>query len=93
MSKVIKIRGDGQLTLPVEIRKQAGLQPSDTLYSFVDKSGVIHLVPKAATDQNQAYFWTGQWQEGEEEANKNLSYRQSKDFNNIESLLEELESD
>ena len=93
MSKLLKLRGKGQLTLPAAIRKQAGVREGDIFEVDVDGDGIIRLIPKDATDRNQSYFRTKRWQDGESEADEDLSAGHYKDYDSIESLLEELEED
>ncbi len=93
MSNLLKLRGNGQLTLPAAIRKQASIQEGDTFEVYIDDDGAIRLVPKVVIDRNQAYFWTKRWQDGERETDEDLSAGRFKDFDSIESLLEELEAD
>jgi len=93
MSNLLKLRGNGQLTLPSVIRKQASVQEGDTFEVTVDDDGAIRLVPKVIIDRSQAYFWTKRWQDGERETDEDLSADRYKDFDSIESFLEELEED
>jgi AbrB family looped-hinge helix DNA binding protein len=93
MSTILQIRSNGQITLPASIRRQANLKEGDALEVTVDENGVLHLVPKVLVDRSQAYFWTERWQAGESEAEEDLREGRFSDFDDIESLLEELESD
>ncbi len=92
MPTVLQIRSNGQVTLPASIRRQANLQEGDTLEVIVDDEGTIRLVPQVLVDRSQAYFWTERWQEGERETDEDLRAGRYKDFDDIKSLLEELES-
>jgi len=80
MSNLLKLRGNGQLTLPSVIRKQASVQEGDTFEVTVDDDGAIRLVPKVIIDRSQAYFWTKRWQDGERETDEDLSADRYKDF-------------
>ena len=93
MPTMLQIRSNGQITLPASIRRQANLQEGDTLEVIIDKEGAIRLVPQVLVERSQAYFWTERWQEGERESDEDLRAGRYKDFDDIESLLEELESD
>ena len=93
MPTLLQIRSNGQITLPASIRRQANLQEGDALEVSVDENGVLHLVPQILVDRSQAYFWTKRWQDAEREAEEDLQAGRYKDFDDIESLLEELESD
>ena len=93
MPTMLQIRSNGQITLPASIRRRANLQEGDTLEVIVDNDGAIRLVPQVLVDRSQAYFWTERWQDGERETEDDLQADRYKDFDDIESLLEELESD
>lgn len=49
------------------------------------------MIPKSDIDRSQAHFWSERWQEGEREADEDLQVGRYKEFDDIESLLAELE--
>jgi AbrB family looped-hinge helix DNA binding protein len=93
MPTLLQIRSNGQITLPASIRRRAKLSEGDALEVVVEKDGSIRLVPQVLVDRSQAYFWTERWQEGERETEEDLRAGRYKDFDDIESLLDELEED
>jgi AbrB family looped-hinge helix DNA binding protein len=93
MPTLLQIRSNGQITLPASIRRRAKLSEGDALEVVVEEDGSIRLVPQVLVDRSQAYFWTERWQEGEREAEEDLRAGRYKDFDDIESLLDELEED
>ena len=93
MPTLLQIRSNGQITLPASIRRRAKLSEGDALEVIVEEDGTIRLVPQVLVDRSQAYFWTERWQEGEREAEEDLRIGRYKDFDDIESLLDELEED
>jgi antitoxin PrlF len=93
MPIMLQIRSNGQITLPASIRRQANLQEGDALEVTVDENGTLHLVPQVLIERSQCYFWTERWQTGERETEEDLRAGRYKDFDDIESLLEELKSD
>ncbi len=93
MPTVVHIRSNGRITLPASVRRQANLQEGDALEVIVDNDGAIRLVPQVLVDRSQAYFGTERWQEGERETDKDLRAGRYMDFDDIESVLGELESD
>ncbi len=93
MPTLLQIRSNGQITLPASIRHQANLQEGDALEVIIDEDGTLRLVPQVLIERSQAYFWTERWQEGERETGEDLRAGRYKEFDDIESLLEELESD
>ena len=92
MTTIVTIRSNGQITLPASVRRQARVDEGDSLAVRIDEEG-IHLVPQVMVDRSQAYFWTERWQAGEREAEANLQSGHYQDFDSIEDLLADLESD
>jgi len=66
MSRV-RLRAEGQLTLPEEVRSAAQLEVGDLLDVELTDEGIL-LRPQRVIDSSQAWFWTPSWQEGEAEA-------------------------
>lgn len=93
MPTLLQLRKNGQLTLPASIRSQVNVEEGDSFEVRVDEDGVICLVPLIVIERSQRYFWTNRWQEGEREADEDLRAGRYKDFDDIESLLEELEAE
>jgi AbrB family looped-hinge helix DNA binding protein len=90
---LLQIRSNGQITLPASIRRRANLQEGDALEVIINEDGALRLVPQTLVERSQAYFWTERWQAGEKGTGVDLEAGRYKDFDDIESLLEELESD
>ncbi len=76
--------------MPASIRRRAKLSEGDALEVIVEEDGSIRLIPQVLV-RSQAYFWTERWQEGEREAEEDLKAGRYKNFDDIESLLDELE--
>ena len=93
MPTVLQIRSNGQITLPTSVRRQARLKEGDLLEVLVEEDGSLRLVPKIAIDRSQAYFWTERWQQGERQAETDLSAGRFKQFDSIDELLRDLESE
>jgi len=90
---VLQIRSNGQITLPVEVRRQANLKEGDLLEVAVEPDGTLRLTPKIAIDRSQAYFWTNRWQQGEIEVENDLKLGNYQDFDNIEEMIHDLENE
>jgi AbrB family looped-hinge helix DNA binding protein len=67
----IVLRQRGQITLPKNILKQLDLQEGDSLDVRIEDGKVV-IVPMIEIPQDQAWFWTEEWQAGEQEAEKNI---------------------
>ena len=85
-----KVTRHGQITLPVSVRKELGVEEGDLVeIEVIDEKAV--LMPKKLVDKNQAYFWTKRWQEGEREADEDIRAGRVRAFNSVEELVEDLE--
>ncbi|MDY7018686.1 MAG: AbrB/MazE/SpoVT family DNA-binding domain-containing protein [Chloroflexota bacterium] len=85
-----KVTRHGQITLPVSVRKELGVEEGDLVeIEVIDEKAV--LMPKKLVDKNQAYFWTKRWQEGEREADEDIRAGRVRNFDSVEELVEDLE--
>jgi AbrB family looped-hinge helix DNA binding protein len=79
------VRRDGQVTLPVSIRKEFHVHEGDIMEVEATNKGIL-LKPKQLVDSSQAYFWTKEWQEeikkSEDEIKKGdyKAYRSSREL-------------
>ncbi len=86
----IKITSNGAVTLPARIRKALGLKIGDFVNAELKKGQVV-LRPARIIDAEDAWFWTKEWQEGEVEADRNITEgRISGPFDTTEDFLKEL---
>ena len=83
------LRAKGQLTLPEEIRVAARLEEGDLLEAEITEEGIL-LRPQKVIDATQAWFWTPQWQQGEREADADLTAGRAQTFNSGEDFLDAL---
>ena len=71
MSKQVRVRKKAQMTLPLSVRKELGVEEGDYLDVQV-RNGEIVLKLVKVVDKNQAWFWTKRWQQGEDEAEEDI---------------------
>lgn len=50
----LRVRSNGQITLPAEIRRKAGVQEGDLFEVVVQSDGSIRLLPKTQPDRKLA---------------------------------------
>ena len=86
---VALIRKNYQLTLPAKVRKSLHLKVGDVV-EIKEKDGKIVLIPKKIIDPTQAYFWTKEWQEGEQEVEEDIRKGRVHKAANVEKLLKGL---
>ncbi|HKZ50831.1 MAG TPA: AbrB/MazE/SpoVT family DNA-binding domain-containing protein [Dehalococcoidia bacterium] len=58
-----------QITIPREAFDRLGLQPGDHLEVQV-RGGALYLVPQKLIPRDQAWFWSREWQQREQEADE-----------------------
>ncbi len=84
-----KVTRHGQITLPVSVRKELGIEEGD-LVEVEAMDETVVLIPKRLVDKNQAYFWTQEWQEAEREASEDIKTGRVKAFDSAEELIKDL---
>lgn len=89
----LTIRKRGQITLPKSFIEKFDLQEGDSLELGINDDGDITVVPMVQIPASQKWFWTEEWQQGEREAEEDISRGNVKKFDNVHDLIAELESD
>jgi AbrB family looped-hinge helix DNA binding protein len=86
MPELIQVRKKAQLTLPLSVRRKAGIEEGDVIEVDV-RDGEIVLKVKKLVDKDQAWFWTKRWQEGEKQAEEDIKAGRVHDFPDMESAI------
>jgi len=68
----IAVRRKGIVTIPEAMREELDLQEGDHLLVTIE-DGRIVLAPASVIPDDQAWFWTSAWQEGEAEADSEIA--------------------
>jgi antitoxin PrlF len=84
------MREKGQITVPSEVRDQAGLEPGDPVEFELTNEGIL-MRPKKLIDASQAWFWTKEWQRGEREASRDIAEGRLSRVMDSEEFLNSLE--
>jgi AbrB family looped-hinge helix DNA binding protein len=87
MSELIQLRRKSQLTLPLAIRKELKLEEGDYLDVRIERGEII-LKAKRLIDKDQAWFWSDRWQQGEIEAQADITSGRVNKFSNAESAID-----
>ena len=87
---VLQVRRNFQIALPSVIRKRLGLKVGDILKTTLEK-GKIVISPAKTIDAEQSWFWTGEWQEAEKEAEEDIKSGRVKKFKNVQELIKDLD--
>ena len=92
MEQLVKITRGGQVTIPAEMRRQAGIEIGDYVEMRMVEGRLV-LVPKQLIDKDQTWFWTEEWQAAEREAEDELRAGQVKEFDTLNELIADLDAD
>ena len=92
MEQLVKITRGGQVTIPAEMRRQAGIEIGDYVEMRMVEGRLV-LVPKQLIDKDQTWFWTEEWQAAEREAEDELRAGQVREFDTLDELIADLDAD
>lgn len=88
---VVKIGTKHQVVIPSKIFSELGLRVGDFLEAE-KKGNAILLNPKTLIPKENLWFHSREWQEGETEADRDLTEKKYKDFDNAEDFSKDLHS-
>lgn len=63
---MVLLRSDGRVTIPKDLRRQARLSEGDELDVEMTSDGIL-LRPCSQRDKDQWWYWTDEWQAGEQQ--------------------------
>ncbi len=86
MTELVQLRKKAQLTLPQSVREKLGIEEGDFMDVQV-RNGEIVLKVKRLVDKEQAWFWSERWQQGEKEAEDDISAGRVHNFPNAKSAV------
>ncbi len=86
---VVKVQKNKNITLPMWVIRRFHLGAGDFVRMEATADGVV-LKPAKLVDPTQAYFWTKEWQAGEQEAEADIRTGRIKAFKTIKELLNDL---
>ena len=85
-----KVTRNFQVTIPAQIRKALSIKIG-TLVDFVVEKGSLVMRPKRLIDEDQAWFWTEEWQKGEKEAEKAIRKGDVVKFDSVQEMKKHFE--
>jgi len=87
MSDLVQVRKKSQVTIPQSLRKKLNIVEGDFL-DFQEKDGEIVLkVKKQTEEEDQSWFWTKRWQEGERQADEDIKAGRVYSFPDVKSAV------
>ena len=87
---IAKVTRNFQVTIPAEVRKVLHIEVG-ALVDFVVNKGAVVMKPKALIDEDQKWFWTKQWQEGEKEVDEAIKKGRSRSFKDVHEMRRHFE--
>jgi len=88
-ASIVKVQKNKNITLPMWIIHRFRLGAGDFVRMEETREGVL-LKPAKLVDPSQAYFWTKEWQGGEQEAEEDIRKGRVKAFKNVKELIKDL---
>lgn len=70
--KTAALRSRGAVTIPQDIREQLDLEEGDQFVVTVEDDRIV-LTPTSIIPDDQAWFWTPEWQAGEREVDEAIA--------------------
>lgn len=88
---VVKVQKNKNITLPMWLLNRFHMSAGDFVRLEETQEGAL-LKPAKLIDPSQAYFWTKEWQVGEQEAEEDIRKRRVKRSKSVNELMKELQS-
>jgi len=82
---ISKVTRNFQVTLPADIRKKFHLKIGAIL-EFIEKHGMIVIIPQKLIDVDQSWFWSKEWQEKEKEVDVVEHRCETTSFKNVREM-------
>ena len=92
MEQLVKVTRGGQVTIPAEMRREAGIEIGDYIEVRLEEGRLV-LLPKEVIDKDQTWFWTDEWQAAEREAEADLRAGRVETFDTLEALIADLDDE
>jgi len=88
----VKVRPKAQLTLPEEIRRALHIHEGDEVEFAVHHDGTITVRGFVSIPTDQAWFFTREWLEGEQEADEEIAAGRGVSHTSVEAMFDHLEA-
>lgn len=91
MGRLVKVTRGGRVTIPADLRRQAGIEIGDYVEMRMVEGRLV-IVPRQLIDKDQTWFWTQAWQAAEREAEDDLHAGWVEVFDTLEALTADLDA-
>jgi len=88
LTGILPIRERGLIAIK-SLLKEMNASDADIL-RYEIKDGKLILTPQITVDKDQAWFWSKRWQDGEKEAEDDKINNRTKQFDDVNNLMEDL---
>ncbi|AND86312.1 AbrB/MazE/SpoVT family DNA-binding domain-containing protein (plasmid) [Clostridium tyrobutyricum] len=88
---ITQLREKSQITIPKEVIKKLKLKVGDSIDIDVEDNNII-LKPVVIVPKDQAWFWSKEWQQDEKQADKDIKNGETKKFNSVQELFDDLDN-
>jgi AbrB family looped-hinge helix DNA binding protein len=90
----MRISSKRQIAIPKNIMTALSLKPGDEIDIQIE-DGTARLLPVTTikVPRDQTWFWTKEWQGKERQADEDISSGKFRDFDNLDALMKDLNSD
>ena len=85
-----KVTRNFQITIPADIRKKLHIHVGSLLGFCMEKNAII-LRPQALIDEEQAWFWSKEWQKGEKKVDQAKEKRHTRVFKGVKEMRRHFE--
>ncbi len=87
---IIDLKQKSQVTIPKKIVEKLSLKVGDKI-DIEEKDGRLILTPVAIVPKDQAWFYSPEWQKGEDEVERQLEEGKVHKAESLEKLFKDLE--
>ena len=92
MSEIItQITEKSQITIPKDLIKKLNLKIGDNIDIDIEDDKII-IKPVIIIPKAQAWFWSKEWQQGENQPEKDIENGQAKKINTSQEVFEDLDN-
>ena len=90
VQSVIRVQKNKNVTLPMWVIRRFHVGPGDFLQLRETRDGIL-LKPGRLVDPSQTYFWTKEWQLGEQKVERERQRGKVKRFRSMRELVRDLD--
>ena len=90
VQSIVRLQKNKNITLPMWLIRRFHIGPGDFMCLQETRKGIL-LKPGKLIDPSQTYFWTKEWQAGEQEVEQQRRQGRGKRFHSMKELVKDLD--